>query len=65
VSVTARQDSAGEWRARRVEILHLATQVARSPRKSSPLPNLTPKAALRWITNRGYFASHPRRAQSI
>ena len=65
VSVTARQDSAGEWRAKRVEILHLATQVAHSPRKSLPLPNFTPKAALRRITNMGYFASHRTRVQSI
>ena len=31
VRVTAEQDTSGEWRAKRVEILRLTTRIARSP----------------------------------
>jgi hypothetical protein len=65
VRVTAQQDSAGEWRARRVEILHLANQVARAPEKVASLPNLTPEFSFRRITNTGYCASQPLRDKSI
>jgi hypothetical protein len=65
VQVTARQDSAGEWRARRVEILHLANQVARAPEKAASLLNLTPELSLRGITNTGNCASQPLRDKSI
>ena len=65
VRVTARQDSAGEWRAKRVEILRLATQVARIPRKTVPLPIFTPKLAVKRITRVSDSASHPIRDKSI
>ena len=65
VRVTARQDSAGEWRARRVEILRLATKVARIPRKSVPLPIFTPKLAVKRITRVCDSASHRIRDKSI
>src|SRR5215472_10125848 len=35
VRVTARQDSAGEWRAKRVEILHLAQQEVREGQRTA------------------------------
>jgi hypothetical protein len=42
VRVTARQDSAGEWRAKRVEILHLATRLAQVAPKGPGFTNLNP-----------------------
>jgi len=65
VQVTARQDSAGEWRAKRVEILHLPTQVARARPTATPLPNFVPEPEIPWITHIEYSASHPIRAKSI
>lgn len=65
VRVTAQQDSAGEWRAKRVEILHLANQVAGAPERTASLPNLTPELSLSGITNTGNCASHPERDKSI
>ncbi len=64
VRVTARQDSAGEWRAKRVEILHLPTEVARISGESAPLPKLTGLLSESWITNRAVFASHRVRSKS-
>ncbi len=64
VRVTARQDSAGEWRAKRVEILRLPTQVARIQRKFFPLPNLTASFSRAEITDRSDSASHPIREKS-
>jgi len=64
VQVTARQDSAGEWRAKRVEILHLATEVAGANQKTASLLNLTPLVPLREITNFDSCASHPIRDKS-
>ena len=34
VRVTARQDSSGEWQAKRVEILKIASKVAETPRRA-------------------------------
>lgn len=64
VRVTARQDSAGEWRAKRVEILHLATEVAGANQKTASLLNLTPFLSHRGITNSDSCASHPIRDKS-
>jgi len=61
VRVTARQDSAGEWRAKLVEILHLPTQVAQKPEKDRSLPNLITVLSQSWVTGRSGSASdHPR-----
>ncbi|HEY7404509.1 MAG TPA: hypothetical protein VIB39_13370 [Candidatus Angelobacter sp.] len=57
VRVTARQDSAGEWRAKRVEILHLATHMAGATNKTASLLDLIPKTSLRGITNSANYAS--------
>ncbi len=57
VRVTARQDSAGEWRAKRVEILHLATHVAGEANRTASLLNSTPKLSLARITNSANCAS--------
>jgi hypothetical protein len=43
VRVTAQQDSVGEWRAKKVEILRLPTQVAKIPQKVSYLSIFTPE----------------------
>jgi hypothetical protein len=43
VRVTARQDSAGEWWAKRVEILHLATRVAQAVSQGHDFTNLNPQ----------------------
>lgn len=64
VRVTAQQDSAGEWRAKRVEILHLATEVAGANQKTASLLNLTPLLSLKRITNSDSCASHPIRDKS-
>jgi hypothetical protein len=65
VRITARQDSAGEWRAKRVEILKLASRLARIPRKPTPLPIFTPKLAVKRITSVNDSASHRIRDKSI
>ena len=65
VRVTARQDSAGEWRAKRVEILHLPTQVAGATQKTASLLNLTPVFRLKRITNSDNCASQRLRDKSI
>ncbi|HKD83036.1 MAG TPA: hypothetical protein VKH81_25330 [Candidatus Angelobacter sp.] len=57
VRVTARQDSAGEWRAKRVEILHLATHVAGANERTASLRNLIPELSLKRITNSADTAS--------
>jgi len=62
VQVTARQDSAGEWRAKRVEILHLPTQVAYNRPKAVSLPDFAPDADIPRITHVEFSASHPIRA---
>lgn len=64
VRITARQDSAGEWRAKRVEILRLPTQVAGIYGKSPSLPNLTASFSQPEITGRSDSASHPTREKS-
>ncbi|HMC31216.1 MAG TPA: hypothetical protein VKL99_10315 [Candidatus Angelobacter sp.] len=64
VRVTARQDSAGEWWAKRVEILHVPTQVATRARKSSALPIFTAELSLNWITKSSDSASHRIRLKS-
>jgi hypothetical protein len=64
VRVTARQDSAGEWRAKRVEILHMPTQMAQIPQNSVPLPNLTGSCSESWITKSSDPASHRTRPKS-
>jgi len=40
VRITARQDSAGEWRAKRVEILGMTTTLPEKPLKAGTLPKL-------------------------
>jgi hypothetical protein len=65
VRVTARQDSAGEWRAKRVEILHLPAQVAGTTQRAASLPNFTPVFSLRQITNTANCASQRLRDKSI
>jgi hypothetical protein len=64
VRITARQDSAGEWRAKRVEILHLPTEVAELRPKSLPLLNLTGSLSQSWITKSSDPASHRIRPKS-
>lgn len=64
VRVTARQDSAGEWRAKRVEILHLATHMAGATSRTASLLNLTPQLYLKRITNSAIYASHHLRDKS-
>ncbi len=65
VRVTARQDSAGEWRAKRVEILHLPAQITGATERTVSLPNLTPVLSLRRITNTDNCASQRLRDKSI
>src|SRR5215470_1046869 len=64
VRVTARQDSAGEWRAKRVEILHIPTEVARTPGKSLALPIFTAVLSQKQLTKNGDSASHHLRSKS-
>ena len=64
VRVTARQDAAGEWRARRVEILYMPTQVAQTSSKSLALPIFTARGSLSWITKNSHSASHRIRLKS-
>lgn len=66
VRVTARQDSAGEWRAKRVEILHLAKpETPDNSQRTASLPNFTEKISFMQITNTGMHASHRLRDKSI
>jgi hypothetical protein len=55
VRVTARQDAAGEWRARRVEILKLTNQKAETLLQAGSLPNFTRFWAALEITKRNEF----------
>lgn len=64
VQVTARQDSAGEWRAKRIEILRLPTQVAGITRNPFALLNLTATLSQARITGRSDSASHRIREKS-
>lgn len=64
VRVTARQDSSGEWRARRVEILHLATHMAGANERTASLRNLIPRPSFRQITNSADVASQRLRDKS-
>jgi hypothetical protein len=64
VRVTARQDSAGEWRAKRVEILRLATQVAKARCNCLSLPNLTTNLSQGRVTSGSESASHPTQEKS-
>ena len=64
VRVTARQDSAGEWRAKRVEILYLPTQVAETGPKSTALPKFTGALSQSWITGVSEPASYHLRPKS-
>ena len=41
VRITARQDSGGEWRAKRVEILRVTTRPIETRLKAEALPNFT------------------------
>jgi hypothetical protein len=41
VRITAHQDSSGEWRAKRVEILTLTSPAAKTQLKAGTLPNFT------------------------
>lgn len=53
VRITAYQDTAGEWRAKQVEILRLTPATAEKPLKASALPNFTHFCGLLEITNQG------------
>jgi hypothetical protein len=64
VRVTARQDSAGEWRAKRVEILRLATQVAEARCNCLSLLNLTANLSQNRVTSGSESASHPTQEKS-
>ena len=64
VRITAAQDASGEWRAKRIEIIHLPSQVARAPRKDPALPIFTPKLWIRRITIPSNNASHRIRVKS-
>jgi len=64
VRVTARQDSAGEWRAKRVEILYMPTEVAKTVPEPAALPNLTGALSQSWITNNNVPASYRLRPKS-
>jgi uncharacterized protein (DUF3084 family) len=69
VRVTARLDSAGEWRAKRVEILHLATIVAQATPKSPHFTNLNPESTYHtgnrqvWILHRTVYGRNPIRVR--
>jgi len=65
VRVTARQDSAGEWRAKRVEILYLPTQVAETGLKCLPPPKLTRVLSQSRVTVTCDSASYRPRVKSI
>lgn len=64
VRVTARQDSAGEWRAKKVEILHIPTEVARTPAKVLALPIFTAMLSQQQLTEGSDSASHRIRQKS-
>src|ERR1051326_5205410 len=64
VRVTAQQDSAGEWRAKRVEILHLPTEVARIVQKPLALPIFTASLSQPEVTKSSDSASHRIRPKS-
>ena len=51
VRITAHQDSSGEWRAKRVEILKLTNPRAENHLKAGTLPNFTHFSPSRQITN--------------
>jgi hypothetical protein len=51
VRITARQDASGEWRAKRVEILKIATQTTEKRLRVRSLPNFTPFGASCEVTN--------------
>jgi len=55
VRVTAHQDTTGEWRAKQVEILKIATRMAEAPQKIAALPNFTHFSWLLQITNQEEF----------
>jgi hypothetical protein len=64
VRITARQDSAGEWRAKRVEILHMPTEVAQRSQKPAPLPIFTGTLSQSWLTKSSDPASYRLRSKS-
>ena len=51
VRITAHQDASGEWRAKRVEILKIATQTTEKRLRARSLPNFTPFGASCEVTN--------------
>ena len=53
VRVTALQDSAGEWRAKRVEILMQASPTTDIHHKTASLPNFTHFSPLEQVTGQG------------
>lgn len=53
VRITARQDSAGEWRAKRVEILNTTTTLPEKPLKAGTLPKLYSLLGASQITKQG------------
>jgi hypothetical protein len=53
VRITAHQDSSGEWRAKRVEILKMNKPMSETHLSSASLPNFTRFSPLCKITNSG------------
>jgi hypothetical protein len=51
VRITAHQDSSGEWRAKRVEILKETNQTTDKRLRAGPLPNFTRFKVLLEVTN--------------
>jgi hypothetical protein len=51
VRITAHQDASGEWRAKRVEILKMSTQITEKRLRAGALPNFTRFAESSEVTN--------------
>jgi len=56
VRITASQDTAGEWRAKRVEILRLTPVLPQKPLKAGALPDFYSFCELLRITKQGEFS---------
>jgi hypothetical protein len=59
VRITAHQDSSGEWRAKRVEILKVGVQSTEKRLSAGTLLNLTPFRASSEVTNPDDFCIAP------
>ena len=63
VRITAHQDSSGEWRAKRVEILRISKPTSEAHLKIASLPNFTRFSPLSKITNSGKSCIAPSTAE--